>query len=61
MGARESAETRQALELVRQGLTPTEAARKCGLATTTVTRAMKRHEIRWKRVVVVMEGRKVGT
>ena len=42
MAGRQSAEVEKALRLVRQGLTPYAAARKVGIALSTIYRALKR-------------------
>lgn len=42
MGARVSAETLKALALVRKGVTPYAAAKKVGIAYSTIHRALKR-------------------
>lgn len=43
--ARESAETLRALRLVRSGIPARVAAQRCGIAHSTVVRAMVRHGV----------------
>jgi len=45
MSARQSAAVDQAIELIRNGMTPYKAAKQVGIALTTVYRACKRHGI----------------
>lgn len=43
MSARQSAAVDKALQLIREGLTPYAAAKKSGIALSTVYRAVDRH------------------
>lgn len=46
MSARQSSAVDQAIRLIRGGMTPYAAAKKVGIAMTTVYRACKRHGIK---------------
>ena len=43
MSGRQSAAVDKALALIKQGLTPYAAAKKVGIALSTIYRALKRH------------------
>jgi transposase len=45
MGSRQSAEVTRALKLVASGVTPYAAAKKVGIALSTIYRALKRQRL----------------
>lgn len=45
MGAKQSAEVTKALRLVARGMTPYAAAKKVGIALSTIYRALKRQKV----------------
>lgn len=48
MTAKQSSDTDKALALIKQGLTPYAAAKKIGIAFSTIYRALKREKQRGK-------------
>lgn len=44
MGAKQSSDTDKALKLVKGGMTPYAAAKKVGIALSTIYRALKRQQ-----------------
>lgn len=45
MGARQSSAVDKALRLIAKGMTPYAAAKKVGIALSTIYRALKRHSL----------------
>lgn len=46
MGAKQSSDTDKALKLVKGGMTPYAAAKKVGIALSTIYRAVKREKVK---------------